>query len=142
MTEDPNDYCPAPGNVWSVNASNKAPAFLSTGSFFNIKNFNNSFKLVLLSLPNEPTFDLEYRVDNLYMSALPFKLTPTDRVQYLISFKLAMADSIGRGAKTLYCTTQIEEVNEAGEVVGSSEQGVFGAEEDGGGATDELGRTP
>ncbi len=136
MSEVPTDYLPAPGLVWRVNASNRTPSFLNLGSLFTIKNVNDDFFLVLLSLPGEPTFLLEYRFNNLYMSAPAFKLTPGAQMQYQISFKIALADSVGRSLKTLYCTTQTEEVNPEGQVVGSSEQGVFGAEEDGGGATD------
>lgn len=142
MSEDPNDYCPAPGYVWQVNTSNRTPTFLGLGSDFNIKKVGDDFFLVLMALPGEPTFPLQYRFVNLYMSAPTFKLQPNARVQYRISFKLALPDSLGRGQKTLYCTTQTEEVDENGQVVGSSEQGVFGAEEDGGGATDEHPPTP
>ncbi len=130
MSEQPSDYCPSPGNIWRVNASSDVPPFLSQGKGFDIiTNIRAEFFLVLQTKQTVPLF---YDATNLFMNAPEFTLDggPVTR-RYLINFKLAPPISVGRSLKTLYCTTTIL-TGVPGEDIQDSEQGVFGAEEDGG----------
>lgn len=130
MSEQPSDYCPAPDNIWRVNASNGAPPFLMKREPFDIiTNVRAEFFLVL---NNKQTVRLHYDHNNLFMFSDEFSLDgETDTVRYLINFKLAPPIHIGRSRKTLYCTTTTL-IGPPEKDIQDSEQGVFGAEEDGG----------
>lgn len=146
MSEQASDYCPAPGNVWSVNRSDTTPSFLRTGDPFDIiTDSNGDFFLVLLN-PAVPggkqKVPLHFSGVNLFMNAPQFAFTGSNpNRQYIINFKLAPAVSIGRSQKTLYCTTQTLFLNEEKDIQ-DSEQGVFGAEEDGGSLEDQIPPSP
>lgn len=133
MSENPSDYCPAPGNIWRVNTSNKVPTFFALREPFDItEDVPGSFWLTIGKLLK---FPLAYNSTNLYMNAPAFRLEDFPLVSYQVNFKLALPFSVGRSQKTLYCTIQTETVDETG-AIQDSEQGVFGAEEDSGGDTD------
>lgn len=145
MSEQPIDYYPGPGKYWQVNSCNKVPPFFDEGSRFTIRpGAGDSFWLVLEFASTKLEVPLDYSYTNLFMNARAFTLPGNPSLEYLINFKLAPPLSVGRTRRTLYCTVQTQNAKglASDKSVEDSEQGVFGAEEDGGGNNDEIPPTP
>lgn len=146
MSEQPIDYYPGPKAFWKVNTCNKVPPFFDEGSRFTIRpSIDDSFILVLEFGTTKLQVPLSYSFENLFMNARGFSLPGDPRVEYWINFKLAPPISVGRTTRTLYCTVETRSqigASEGGVGGQDSEQGVFGAEEDGGGSTKEESQVP